>query len=369
MTIPPNYQDIAVYTPAAAQAIIDAAANDPYKEAVRVATAAPLPSNSRSGNVLTASSNGLLNNTGIDGKTDLALNQRVLVKDEVTGANNGLYYITSLGGASSKWTLTRATDADASAAVKSGMSVYVSEGTTNAGTEWTLTTADPITLNTTALTFANKASTVSNATTGAVGVVQLAGDLGGTATSPSVLKLRGTSIATAGGALTTGQVPRVTGPSTIDYGALDLANSSAVTGVLPGANVFNEATVTITQAADLAGLGAGVQTFDKDLSPVLPANARVLGAVAESVTDFDDATHGTYAVTLGSSAGGTQVGTSLNVAAGQTGFPKAFSAGAQGYMWAGQGGNTLSARIASSVDLNTATTGAITIKVFYVVLA
>jgi hypothetical protein len=40
------------------------------------------------------------------------------------------------------------------------------------------------------------AATVNDATTSAKGIVQLTGDLGGSATSPSVIKLRGTSIST-----------------------------------------------------------------------------------------------------------------------------------------------------------------------------
>lgn len=131
---------------------------------------------------------------------------------------------------------------------------------------------------------------------------------------------------------------------------------------------FLKKTVTITQAADLAGLGGGVKTFDKNVGTALPAGARILSVTAETVTDFDDAAHGTYVVTVGTSAGGNQVGTSLNVAAGQTGFPKQFTAGAQGYVGALQSTAQLSARLTSSVDLNTATVGAITVIAFYFVL-
>jgi hypothetical protein len=46
---------------------------------------------------LTATANGSLNSTGIDGVTTLAVSDRVLVKDEVTSANNGIFDITDLG--------------------------------------------------------------------------------------------------------------------------------------------------------------------------------------------------------------------------------------------------------------------------------
>lgn len=126
-----------------------AAGYDP-KQSVRVATTAALPANTRTGNVLTASANGAL--AAQDG-VSLALNDRILVKDEATGANNGLYYVSDLGSAETPWTLTRTTDADASSEVTGGLYVFVTEGTTNADSGWVLSTNDVITLNTTTLTF------------------------------------------------------------------------------------------------------------------------------------------------------------------------------------------------------------------------
>lgn len=81
----------------------------------------------------------------VDGVT-LSANDRVLVKDQTTGSANGIY-LASAGG----W--IRATDADATAEVKAGMFVVVNEGTANGDKAFLLTTNDPITLGTTALTF------------------------------------------------------------------------------------------------------------------------------------------------------------------------------------------------------------------------
>lgn len=158
-----------------------------------------------------------------------------------------------------------------------------------------------------------------------------------------------------------------------DAGALYTATTvegalAEVRTVANAAMSVQKASVAIDFTTDLAGLGTAT-TFDKNIGAALPANARVLGATAESETDFDDATHGTWAVTVGTSAGGTQIGTSLNVAAGQTGFPKAFTPGAEGYLFAPNGGNQLSARITSSVHLSTATQGHVVIDVFYLILA
>ena len=137
---------------AATKAYVDATATGlDVKASVRVATTAALAANSRSGNILTASSNGAL--ASIDG-ISLSVNDRILVKNESTGANNGIYTVTDVGSGSTPWQLTRATDADTSAEVTAGLFTFVDQGTTNADSGWVLTTNDPITLNTTALTFA-----------------------------------------------------------------------------------------------------------------------------------------------------------------------------------------------------------------------
>jgi len=79
---------------------------------VRVATTQALPTNTYSNNVITASANGSINDVGIDGVTDLALNDRVLVKDETDAYKNGVYYISAVGDANNPWQLTRTDDAD-----------------------------------------------------------------------------------------------------------------------------------------------------------------------------------------------------------------------------------------------------------------
>jgi hypothetical protein len=82
----------------------------------------------------------------IDGVA-LAVGDRVLVKDQTTASQNGIYVV-----ASGAW--SRAPDADSNAEVTAGMYCFVTEGTTNGDTGWLLTTNDPITLGTTNLSFA-----------------------------------------------------------------------------------------------------------------------------------------------------------------------------------------------------------------------
>jgi len=83
----------------------------------------------------------------IDGVT-LATGELVLLKDQTTGSQNGLYVWNGAAVA-----MTRATNADTSAEVRPGMYVFVSEGTANGDNGYRLTTDDPIVLGTTALVF------------------------------------------------------------------------------------------------------------------------------------------------------------------------------------------------------------------------
>ena len=80
----------------------------------------------------------------IDGVT-LADGDRVLVKDQSTGSENGVY----VAGA----TPARAADFDADSEVTSGAFFFVEEGTTNGDNGFTLTTNDDITVGSTSLTF------------------------------------------------------------------------------------------------------------------------------------------------------------------------------------------------------------------------
>lgn len=80
----------------------------------------------------------------LDGVT-LAANDRILLKNQSTGAQNGIWVVSTLGtGANGVW--DRATDFDQDAEVTSGAFTFVEEGTANADTGWVLTTNNPITI-------------------------------------------------------------------------------------------------------------------------------------------------------------------------------------------------------------------------------
>jgi len=90
-----------------------------------------------------------LTNTQTIDDVALSVGDRVLVKNQTTASQNGIYVV-----ASGSW--TRATDADNSPAgeVTGGMFTFVEEGTQYADSGWVMTTDGAVTLGTTALAFA-----------------------------------------------------------------------------------------------------------------------------------------------------------------------------------------------------------------------
>lgn len=123
-------------TDAATKAYVDATSNGlDLKASVRVATTV-------TGTLASAYANG----STVDGVV-LATGDRILIKDQAAGAENGIYTVNATG------TPTRSTDADASAEVTGGMFTFVEEGTTNADSGWVLTNNGAIVVGTTALTF------------------------------------------------------------------------------------------------------------------------------------------------------------------------------------------------------------------------
>ena len=121
---------------AATKAYVDSAAQGiDWKASVRAATTA-------NGTLSSAFANGSV----IDGVT-LATGDRILIKNQNTGSQNGIYVVKASGAPD------RSTDADTAAEITASFAVFVEEGTTNADSGWTLTNDGAVTVGTTALTF------------------------------------------------------------------------------------------------------------------------------------------------------------------------------------------------------------------------
>ena len=190
-------------------------------------------------------STALENGDTLDGVT-LATGDRVLVKNQADGSENGVYVIKASGAPD------RALDANSNADVTSGMFTFVEQGTVNGNSGWVLTTDNPITLGTTALTFA-----------------QFSG--AGTFTSSNGVLLTGTNFTFA---------PATTGGLQTDSngGAIKLAtNSGAATdangfaigagnGITVGANTISvDATVVARKYSQTLSTSATTYTITHNL--------------------------------------------------------------------------------------------------------
>lgn len=128
-----------------------------FHEEVHAATTANLNANYNNGTDgvgATLTNNGTQAAIVIDGHS-LALNERVLVKNQTDAKQNGLYKVTTVGSGSTNWVLTRAEDADNSPAgeLAYGDFVFVENGTINAGFGFILSTSGTITIGTTAINY------------------------------------------------------------------------------------------------------------------------------------------------------------------------------------------------------------------------
>jgi len=136
------------------------------KDSVRLASDAAMPASTYAngasgvGATLTANANGVI--PSIDGVAP-AVGDRILLKNQASTLENGIYVVSDLGSGATPWILTRAEDAhigggDAGSgqednSVTQGMFTLAVEGSNNAGLGFLLQTQDPISLGTSPLVF------------------------------------------------------------------------------------------------------------------------------------------------------------------------------------------------------------------------
>jgi hypothetical protein len=134
--------------------VLAALAGLQWKNSVRVAT-------TTAGTLATSFENG----DTVDGVV-LATGNRILIKDQVTQTENGIYVVVASGAP------TRATDADSGAELESA-TVTVQEGTSNANTSWTQTT-DSVTVGSSNIIWAQVGSSSPNASESTPGIIEIA---------------------------------------------------------------------------------------------------------------------------------------------------------------------------------------------------
>jgi hypothetical protein len=190
-------------TDACPKSYIDAVSGgQPPHTPVAVSTAAVLPNTPAYSNgpgTLTSASNTAL---VVDGTTVSTLTTRVLVDQQASGLQNGIYTLTQAGTGSVPWILTRATDFNTAASgnIATGATVLVTGGSTLANSSWSLSNTGTITVGTTALTFVQVGAANSYTADGTT--LQLVGSqfsalpsgvLNGITSTPNSLLYRGSS--------------------------------------------------------------------------------------------------------------------------------------------------------------------------------
>lgn len=116
-----------------------------FKESVRLASTQSI--NDENSSTAFSYSAGVLSedsaaaSTILIDTTAIALGNRVLLKNESTASNNGLYEVTQVGdGSTTTWEFTRTSDADTSADLTAGAFMFIEAGATNANKSFVLQT-------------------------------------------------------------------------------------------------------------------------------------------------------------------------------------------------------------------------------------
>jgi hypothetical protein len=290
------------------------------------------------GATLTADANGAF--AAIDGVTVTTVGARILVKNQATQLQNGIYQLSTVGDAGAAFVLTRTTDFDngSPSGEIPGAFTFIEEGTTNADNGFVCTTNAPVTVGTTAIVWVQfsgagqieagdglaktgdvlsvNVDDVTTAISGDAVIVKTSANL----TTPNIGVANGDSFTASGIVTATGNVTGgnlttggdVTTVTVTASGAIAGSTTITATGNVAGGNLtttaaMDSATINTTGEATLAS------AIVSDLTDGRVVLAGTSGAIEDSANmTFDGSTLGV----TGAITASTTITATGNVAGG-----------------------------------------------------
>lgn len=216
------------------------------------------------------------NGSVIDGVT-LATGDRILIKNQASGAENGIYVVNASGAP------TRSSDCNSSTTYITGAFVFVENGTVNQGGSWIVNTSGTITVGTTSVSwvqFTGSTGTATNLSGGALGSIPYQSN------SSTTAFLAGNTAATDQVLVSHGNGSAAQAPT--------LSNAPA----LSAANMTSFPTLNQNTTGTAAGLSATLVVGSGGTGATTAAGARTnLGATGKYATTFGDGSATSYTIT------------------------------------------------------------------------
>ena len=250
----------------------------------------------------------------LDG-VNLASGDRVLLKNQTTASQNGIYVFNGAASA-----MTRAVDMDQSGEFV-GAFFFVEEGTVNSDQGYVMSSNGPITVGTSDIEF-TKFTGTGQITAG--DALSKNGNTLNVEVDGTYVKVVNDAL-TLNGTSTTGEVLKSDGAGGVAYGALDLTNASAVSGALPltngGLGVDASQTAGKATARDNLGLGS-IATQDANSVAITGGSIDISGGtltLADDQISGDKVSGGTIdSANLQGGTGITMSQYDITVGAGKT---------------------------------------------------
>ncbi len=296
------------------------------KEACKYGTITALPASTYSngssgvGATLTKNTNGALS---VDSATP-SVNDRILIKDQASTLQNGIYSVTVVGTAGTPFVLTRTSDFDHPTDIRAGQSIFITLGTSLSGTTWSVNSSTSPVIGTDAITVAQTAGAGSFVAGNGIAItgnsiaidtaITLDKTTAQTLTNKTLTTPIISSISNTGTLTLPTSTDTLVGRATTDT----LINKTLTSPTLTTPILGTPASGTLTNVTGLpistgvSGLGTGVATF-----LVTPSSANLASAVTDET--------GSGALVFGTSP---TVSTSLTLSSGPLILSGAISANA-----------------------------------------